>query len=246
MLTPLKVEDPRHVAQQKAAKMRAAMEVSGSHTHSLTGYGNSGGVRAKIRTHGVQKAQQYTPISHPASGVPMRLSAREVEDDDSDDEGHLGVGRAAHGRSGSARSSTGSNGRLSSIYGPGTTTPPANGQRGSIATMMTNESRPRADTQSTVRSDAEPTPVPGDFAASGGDYFGGTKTNTKASTTTPSSEEEAEAGFGRVGGLPKRVKNLTLDEKSADDLQRRGSVDERTTTMRGYGRLFVANPDLSD
>ncbi|KAK1574583.1 uncharacterized protein LY79DRAFT_523545 [Colletotrichum navitas] len=30
--------------------------------------------------------------------------------------------------------------------------------------------------------------------------------------------------------------------KGADDLRRRGSVDERTTTLTG-GRLYIANPD---
>ena len=34
--------------------------------------------------------------------------------------------------------------------------------------------------------------------------------------------------------------------KKADELRRRGSVDERTMTMGGKGRLFVANPDLDD
>jgi len=43
--------------------------------------------------------------------------------------------------------------------------------------------------------------------------------------------------FERVGD------RITRD--SADDLRRRGSVDDRTTTMSGV-RLFVANPDLSD
>jgi hypothetical protein len=33
--------------------------------------------------------------------------------------------------------------------------------------------------------------------------------------------------------------------RKADELRRRGSVDERTTTMTNV-RLFVANPDLSD
>ena len=53
-----------------------------------------------------------------------------------------------------------------------------------------------------------------------------------------------EAKFGDLGDMeaPKAQK----EGKTADDLARRGSVDERTTTMRGAVRLFVANPDLSD
>jgi hypothetical protein len=34
-------------------------------------------------------------------------------------------------------------------------------------------------------------------------------------------------------------------KETAEDLIRRGSVDERTMTL-GRQRLFVANPDLSD
>lgn len=34
--------------------------------------------------------------------------------------------------------------------------------------------------------------------------------------------------------------------KKAEELRRRGSVDERSMTMGGKGRLFVANPDLDD
>ncbi len=60
-------------------------------------------------------------------------------------------------------------------------------------------------------------------------------------------EEEEERSFGRVGGLPQRVSVRSPEEerKINDDLKRRGSVDDRTMTMSA-GRLFVANPDLSD
>jgi hypothetical protein len=42
---------------------------------------------------------------------------------------------------------------------------------------------------------------------------------------------------------PRRVEE---EHKGSDDLRRRGSVDDRTMTMSGAGRLFIANPDLSD
>lgn len=241
------------------------MEVSGNNTHS-TLHSMTGGVRSKMRPHGVQKAQQYTPVAHLASGVPLRLSAREVEDDEDDangaDEDHLAVRNSnAHTRSGSGRSSvassSGGNGqRLSSMYGVGrpstgtnrssdSGTPPQT--RASVASTYDasqSAGRARADTQSTVRSEggAEPTPVPDRFR--GEDYFSG---SSGAASKAAAAAEEEEASFGGVGGLPKRVGGKPMvDEKTAEELQRRGSVDERTTTMRGYGRLFVANPDLSD
>ncbi|KAK3070030.1 hypothetical protein LTR53_011150 [Teratosphaeriaceae sp. CCFEE 6253] len=60
-----------------------------------------------------------------------------------------------------------------------------------------------------------------------------------------------EARFGNAGKLPERRRQgVELgggvpSGKTAEELRRRGSVDDRTMTMGG-GRLFVANPDLSD
>ena len=36
------------------------------------------------------------------------------------------------------------------------------------------------------------------------------------------------------------------DKHTADELRRRGSVDDRTMTMSGAVRLFVANPDMDN
>ena len=202
-------------------------------------------MRAKIRHHGAPKAQQYNPKPSAASGVPMRLSAREVDDDESEDD-HLSA-RPYHHRSGSGRSSVGSNGRTSSIYGPGApavvtrgssegNTPP---QLRSINTTG-DQQRQRASTQDSTGT--EPTPVPGDFRSA--DYFSA-HTGTKG-TTPGSTHSEQENDFGNVGTLPHRVRDVKDEDEKNDDLSRRGSVDERTTTLRGYGRLFVANPDLSD
>lgn len=199
-------------------------------------------MRAKIRHHGAPKAQQYNPKPTAASGVPMRLSAREVDDDESEDD-HLAA-RPLHHRSGSGRSSVGSNGRTSSIYGPGLVTrgssegntPPQT--RG--LTSAGDQSRPRASTQDS--QGAEPTPVPGDFR--GSDYFS-PRAQTKG-TTPGSASSEQENEFGKVGMLPHRVRDIREEQDKNEDLSRRGSVDERTTTLRGYGRLFVANPDVDD
>jgi hypothetical protein len=50
-----------------------------------------------------------------------------------------------------------------------------------------------------------------------------------------------------VGDMTAPSAATTAAEKArkADELRRRGSVDERTTTMTNV-RLFVANPDADD
>ena len=230
--------------------MRAALEVnSNPHSGRVSTSGNSsitGGMRAKIRHHGAPKAQQYNPTPNVTSGVPMRLSAREVDDDDIDDD-HL-LAQKFHHRSSSGRSSVGSAGRASSFYGTGqlgvvtrgssgSNTPPQN--HGVQAQAPQQQQRQRAETQDSTG--AEPTPVPEDFRSA--DYFSPRASSKDQTPGSTSSEQENE--FGKVEDLPHRVRDVKEGDTN-EDLQRRGSVDERSMTMRGYGRLFVANPDLDD
>lgn len=85
------LEDPRLQAQLKAAKIRAAKEVTGSpvkHRTSTSGSGSisSGNrVTAKIRNHGKLNLVGYNPadLVGGVGGVPLRLSASEVEGCDS-------------------------------------------------------------------------------------------------------------------------------------------------------------------
>jgi hypothetical protein len=66
------------------------------------------------------------------------------------------------------------------------------------------------------------------------------------------SSGEREASFGSVNTLPSQQprggpgpnREVSV-KKNPEELRRRGSVDDRTMTMSA-GRLFVANPDLSD
>ena len=169
------------LAVQRAAKQRAAMEISGTHLSpagrgSASGGGSSltGGVRSKIRHHGAPKAQQYAPTTNPASGVPMRLSAREVDEEDSDDDNY--ATKTFHDRSGSGRSSVGSAGRVASAYGlqgmtpgrsssGGNTPPQSRGQTTaapSESVFVGNRPREMSDT----------TPMANQQLASS-DYFGG-------------------------------------------------------------------------
>jgi hypothetical protein len=89
----------------------------------------------------------------------------------------------------------------------------------------------------------EQTPMPRENSISGEDYF-------VATAGSGASSVEQEESFGDIGGLPNTGKlpaeeRIKRQQNAADDLKRRGSVDERTMTMSGP-RLFVANPDLSD
>lgn len=153
----------------------------------------------------------------------MRLSASEVDEGDSEDNNSVGQGAGPyHHRTGSGRSSLGSGRRVAYASGriSSNSTPP-NGQNSSPGEM--------ADLPE------EETPVPNYKD----EYFEHTKTGLSGGSG--SSEER---NFGGVGQMPQGLPKADL-EKNTSDLHRRGSVDERTTTMSGT-RLFIANPDLSD
>jgi hypothetical protein len=186
----------------------------------------AGGVRSKIgRHHGLPKASLYAPVTYAGSGVPMRLSASEVDEGDDEDAGSIGkAGGQYHHRSGSGRSSLGSGRRVS--Y------PNPVGRQSSNSTPPQNSS---GDDLGDLQE--EPTPDPSQEASN---YFA--HTNTNLSTGSGSS---GERNFGEVGQMPQSLPKPVQEKKgSKDDLVRRGSVDERTMTMGT--RLFVANPDLSD
>lgn len=245
------------------AKQRAAMEVLGGSkgsTGNRTGTAGSGSivgsnrVTAKIRHHGKAGLVGYNPSENfgvGVGGVPMRLSASEVEGGDSDDEEKTaGPGGMYHHRSGSGRSSLGS-GRRGLTYR-------TSGQSGRWSSGNTPP-----DSLSDLPESAE-TPVPAGHPNrnSNKDYFSasGSGANDAQSAGSGSSGERRD----EVAGLDERESaaarlasrsllantNLVAREKSVRDpegLARRGSVDERTATMKlGAGRLFVANPDADD
>lgn len=222
-------EDPRILVAQKQARMRAAAEVAGGQNYgsasriSTSSSGMVGGVRSKIRHHGAPKASTYKTAMVGGAGVPMRLSASEVDDGNHSDEETSG-GRY-HVRNGSGRSNGSGSGRrghsyLNPNYSNGNT-PPGASPVDSIG--------------------EEETPMPREGSIQGDDYF----KQTGGNGGSGSSEEQ----FGDIGGLPARKitaeEQIRKQQSNADDLRRRGSVDERTMTMSGP-RLFVANPDLSD
>ena len=213
-------EDPRILAAQRTAKMRAAMEVAGGQHRFSTSSNNattsSTGIRSKIRHHGAPKASTYTGQANLAgAGVPMRLSASEVDENDSDEEDSKYVNHY-HNRNGSRNSSMGSNAHR--------------------YTATSNNSTPRSNgSPSGSMGDVaeEETPMPNDQNLYASDYLG-----------AGASDEMAEASFGGVSGLPQRTGPPTdVEKKTAEDLRRRGSVDERNMSMTTT-KLFIANPDM--
>jgi hypothetical protein len=238
-------EDPRILAAQRAAKLRAATEVAGGRHNSAagrtstssSGAAGSSGIRSKIRHHGAPKASTYTGGPNlSGAGVPMRLSASEVDEGDSDEEAGGNGYNKYHSRTGSGRSSLGSGHRGHSGYyatgrgySNGSTPPSGHSPVESMGDLVEEE-----------------TPVPGDhqYDRHHSDYFQQPVSGGQGVSGGSGSSEEGR--FGGVSGLPYRTDTQReAIRKTSDELRRRGSVDDRTMTMGG-GRLFVANPDLSD
>jgi len=63
-----------------------------------------------------------------------------------------------------------------------------------------------------------------------------------------SNDEELEDGFGEFSDMtaPNAAVSAAMRAKRAEELRRRGSVDDRTTSLTGGVKLYIANPDLSD
>jgi hypothetical protein len=178
-------------------------------------------MRSKIRHHGAVKASAYNAVANQSgAGVPMRLSATEVEEGDSDEEPRY------HQRTGSGRSSLGSGQRASNM------------QRGYSGTS-TPSARSPLETRGKYVDDE--TPTTNAYGGQSEDYFG-----QPGGQGDSGSSGEVERNFGRPAGLPVQQRpKEDVSRKTSDELRRRGSVDDRTMTMNA-GRLFVANPDLSD
>jgi len=195
-------------------KKRAYLEVHGA------GAGRSGGSSGKIR-HGGKAGLDFSPSNLVGAKVPVRLSANEIGD--ADDDAHSSEGGIIHRRTGSGRSSLGSNRYPSGYQRPqgtmGSNSTPPN-EKSDLPDVSENtpaemQEEEKSRLSSLVKDDA---------------------------ATTHSSEQE-----DIVGDMEAPSAAVASSQKihKADELRRRGSVDERTTSMTNV-RLFVANPDLSD
>jgi hypothetical protein len=189
----------------------------------------------KIRHHN-KNNPSFSPATLVGVGsVPMRLSASEVGDEEDSDE-ERDSQYSYHKRTGSGRSSTGSTHRRP--VGLHAVNPALSMTSGTSSGKVGVPSSGGSSSPNTVELETSNLGK----SAKKGDYFG----NATGGSSGSSSWENS---FGNVGQLaPRQAKNPLAREKSVknpDELRRRGSVDDRTMTMSA-GRLFVANPDLSD
>ncbi|KAK5953602.1 hypothetical protein OHC33_005546 [Knufia fluminis] len=210
--------DARMAAQQKAAKQRAVLEVVGTNSQRTSTI-NSGGMVGKIRHGGVPKAQQYTSPNLSGVNVPTRLLAFDMQGEDEPEGRVLGDNSMVHARTGSGKSSIHS-AKYRSGYPRAHATPPDSGS-------PAHEGIPEAGETPHQEQQKE-------------NYF----ENSKPRNTNVDSEEEDSFGELKEMAGP-NSKQHALDQKAKEeDLRRRGSVDERTTTMKSTQRLFIANPDI--
>lgn len=186
----------------------------------------------------------------------MRLSASEVGDEgNSDDDGDSQYVYDAHRRTASGRSSLGS-GRRSTQLDARLSSPNANP---TVLGGFNQDITPPSANGSDDSPENAITPVPHHYQQQqkqqhgngGGGYFaqpGGTGNSGGSGDSV-----EQETSFGNVGQMMPSSQQTTKSSalireksyRSPDELRRRGSVDDRTMTM-STGRLYVANPDLSD
>lgn len=237
-------EDPRIAAQHKAAKMRANLEVVGgnrsygsssSGNRTNTGISATGKVAAKIRHHGKTPVVGFAPGDHHVGvgGVPLRLSATEVEAESSDEEDPQAAARLHHRRTGSSGRSSTASGRRGIAYRT------SGGGSGSLTGRRWSPGDTPERSGSLVEEQLEDAMPPTADNASG-----------KARSTASGSSAERADNVGELGNAPRLASNSLLHSaltreksvKSPEELRRRGSVDERTATLTS-GRLFIANPD---
>ena len=211
-------EDPRLRAQKVADKKRAYLEVHGA------GAGRTGTLGSGKHKHG-GKTTDFSPSTLVGASVPVRLSANEVGDDAEQDT-HSDSG-LLHRRTGSGRSSLGSSHRFPSGYQRPST--------GSNNTNNANTPDERADLPGvSEHPPAAEQPQPQEEVK-----------HDAASINSRGSEPEEYFGTVSDMAAPSAVLSAAERAKRAEELKRRGGVDDRTTSMSGV-RLFVANPDDSD
>lgn len=240
-------EDPREAHQRRVAKQRALLEVQGGGGSGRTSTLTSSG---KIRHSAATKISSSTTATMVGSGVPLRLSANEIGNAD-DDWDINGDGSTYHRRTGSGRSSAGSHRftggsqrlnqpRLSTSSG---NTPPNNEhaeQRFDIPEIV--------ETPAVEKPQAQLGQMPGkDNAGARAQPGGPVSDQNNRPSTAQSTESQREEDFGMITELaaPSGAASAARRHHRAEELKRRGSVDDRTSTMSSV-RLFVANPDLSD
>jgi len=148
--------------------------------------------------------------------VPTRLLAFDMLGEDETEGRVMGDNSMVHARTGSGKSSIHS-GKYRSGYPRANTSPPEGGS-------PAHEGIPEAGETPRVEQQKE-------------NYF-----DPKKMAHSDSEEDN----FGELKEMtgPSAVQRAREQQEKLEDLRRRGSVDERTTTMTGGPtRLFITNPD---
>ncbi|KAI6244553.1 hypothetical protein HI914_07485 [Erysiphe necator] len=229
------LEDPRLQAQLKAAKIRAAKEVTGSpvkHRTSTSGSGSisSGNrVTAKIRNHGKLNLVGYNPadLVGGVGGVPLRLSASEVEGCDSNKSDgypleYMGPRRMSSGRNNYPGYKKGLNylqlSVSNSMVGKWTGSNVQLGERQpSLLRRHSYATKKGDDSRSTSSGSAEE------------------KADTLRELHATDALRLAQNSM-RQSAISRNQSLRTLE------LKRKGSVDDRAL-KQNTGRLYIANPD---
>lgn len=244
-------EDPRLLAQQRAAKMRANREIVGSASglglgpnvstgRTSTGLSSTGTrVAAKIRHHGKNTVVDYSPGNNfnGVGGVPLRLSATEVEGEESDDDDAL-IQRMHHRRTGSSGRNSIASGRRAMPYRSSGGLGATNSQGGGAKWSPGDTPERRGSLAEDMRQ-GEPA-LAGDDSASGKARSFGSGSSGERLDNVP--DLTISAPHLANNSLKHATVTREKSVKSADELRRRGSVDERTMTL-GASRLYIANPD---
>lgn len=152
----------------------------------------------------------------------MRLSANEMLGDEEEDTSFVrGDNAMVHGRSGSGKSSTNS------------------------AQYRSGYPRPEVG-----RFSSASTPPSGNDGGSPSsrDRIPEEETHGNTEYFVSREKSDSEDSFGELKDLagPSSKEQALSNAKKAEDLRRRGSVDERAMSMGTGVKLFVANPDLDD
>ena len=162
----------------------------------------------------------------------MRLSATEVEGESSEEEDVHTVSRLHHRRTGSSGRSSTASGRRGLAYR-------------TSGGMGSQNSRRWSPGDTPERTDSMVEEKHFDVVGGAHDAASG-----KAQSTRSGSSAERADNVGELNSAPrlaaKSLMHSTLTRekstKTVEELRRRGSVDERTSTLTS-GRLFIANPD---
>jgi hypothetical protein len=168
-------------------------------------------------------AMEFSPSNLVGAKVPVRLSANEIGEEEED--ARSTEGTAMHRRTGSGRSS------IASARYP-------SGYQRTQGTMGSNSTPPNEKTDLPDVSENTPAEIQEEEKS----RVSSIKDDAATTHTTNSSEIEDWVPDMEA---PNAADQAAQKAKKADELRRRGSVDERTTSMTNV-RLFVANPDLSD